>query len=49
VNGFKSLSREIIVPFELDIEENERIKFTIPKLGEKKKLLELSQKNVAFF
>ena len=46
---FKSLSREIIVPFELDIEENERIRFTIPKLGEKKKLLELSQKNVAFF
>jgi len=46
---FKSLSREIIVPFELDIEENERIRFTVPKLGEKKKLLELSQKNVAFF
>ncbi|MCW8312185.1 excinuclease ABC subunit UvrC [Sphingobacterium sp. InxBP1] len=46
---FKSLSREIIVPFELDIEENERIRFTVPKLGEKKKLLELSQKNVVFF
>jgi len=46
---FKSLSREIIVPFELDIEENERIRFTVPKLGEKKKLLELSQKNAGFF
>ncbi|AIM38746.1 excinuclease ABC subunit C [Sphingobacterium sp. ML3W] len=46
---FKSLSREIIVPFELDIQENEHIKFTIPKLGEKRKLLDLSLKNVAFF
>ncbi|UIR56245.1 excinuclease ABC subunit UvrC [Sphingobacterium sp. SRCM116780] len=46
---FKSLSREIIVPFELGIQENEQIKFTIPKLGEKRKLLDLSLKNVAFF
>ncbi|GAA4132543.1 excinuclease ABC subunit UvrC [Sphingobacterium kyonggiense] len=46
---YRSLSREIIVPFELDIEGNEEIKFVIPKLGEKKKLLELSLKNVAYF
>lgn len=46
---FKSLSREIIVPFELDIQENDQIKFTVPKLGEKRKLLDLSLKNVAFF
>ncbi len=45
---FDSNSKEIIIPFELEI-PNSGIKFTVPKLGEKKKLLELSQKNVAYF
>jgi excinuclease ABC subunit C len=45
---FDSNSKEIITPFELEIPDS-GIKFTIPKLGEKKKLLELSQKNVAYF
>ncbi|UKT64007.1 excinuclease ABC subunit UvrC [Pedobacter mucosus] len=45
---FNSTSREIIVPFDLSLEE-ESLRFTVPKLGEKKKLLELSQKNVLFF
>ena len=45
---FNSTSREIIVPFDLSLED-ESLRFTIPKLGEKKKLLELSQKNVLFF
>ncbi|MBC7654275.1 MAG: excinuclease ABC subunit C [Oligoflexus sp.] len=45
---FQSESKEIIVPFEMDIED-ENVKFTVPKQGEKKKLLELSQKNVLFF
>lgn len=45
---FNSHSKEIIVPFEIEWEEL-GIRFTVPKLGEKKKLLELSQKNVAFF
>lgn len=45
---FNSDSKEIVVPFPLDI-TSETIKFTIPKVGEKKKLLELSQKNVAYF
>ncbi|MDN3587949.1 excinuclease ABC subunit UvrC [Pedobacter aquatilis] len=45
---FNSTSKEIIVPFELSLED-ENLKFTVPKLGEKKKLLELSQKNVLFF
>ncbi|NEU07572.1 excinuclease ABC subunit C [Flavihumibacter sp. R14] len=45
---FNSHSREIIVPFEIDWVDT-GIKFTVPKLGEKKKLLDLSQKNVAFF
>ena len=42
---YKSLSREIIVPFELDMELNNAT-FTIPQRGEKKKLLELSELNV---
>jgi len=45
---FNSTSKEIIVPFELSITDP-GLKFTVPKLGEKKSLLELSQKNVMFF
>ncbi|SEM98009.1 Excinuclease ABC subunit C [bacterium A37T11] len=45
---FNSTSKEIIVPFDMDVDD-EQIKFTVPKMGEKKKLLELSQKNVIFF
>ncbi|MHA4893389.1 excinuclease ABC subunit UvrC [Pedobacter sp. PWIIR3] len=45
---FQSTSKEIIVPFEIELEDT-NLKFTVPKLGEKKKLLELSQKNVLFF
>ncbi|NQV74527.1 MAG: excinuclease ABC subunit C [Bacteroidetes bacterium] len=45
---FDSHSKEIIVPFDMDL-PNSGIKFIVPKLGEKKKLLELSQKNVIFF
>ena len=47
---YNSHSKEIIVPFHIDLDENSSpIKFTVPKLGEKKKLLDLSQKNVQFF
>ena len=46
---FRSHSREIIVPFELDIEGNEDMRFVVPKMGEKRKLLDLSLKNVAYF
>ncbi|WP_166332357.1 excinuclease ABC subunit UvrC [Sphingobacterium chungjuense] len=46
---FKSLSREIIVPFELDIQEDENFHFHVPKMGDKRKLLDLSLKNVAYF
>ncbi len=45
---YESHSKEIIVPFDIDIDD-ESIKFTVPKLGEKRKLLDLSQKNVQFF
>lgn len=42
---YKSRAREIIVPFELDIELKD-VTFTIPLRGDKKKLLELSVLNV---
>ena len=42
---YKSTSREIIVPFELDMEMN-GVTFTIPQRGEKKHLLALSIMNV---
>ena len=40
----KSTAKEIIVPFDLK-QEIEGIKFTIPKTGDKKKLLDLSERN----
>ena len=42
---YKSQSREIIVPFELEMELN-NVVFTVPQRGDKKKLLELSILNV---
>lgn len=42
---YKSCSREIILPFELDMELN-NVTFTIPQRGDKKHLLELSLLNV---
>lgn len=42
---YKSLSKEIIVPFELNMELN-GVTFTIPQRGDKKHLLELSILNV---
>lgn len=41
---FKSTSREIIVPQPLDV-EMDGVKFTVPKLGDKKTLLDLSAMN----
>jgi excinuclease ABC subunit C len=45
---FNSEASEIIVPFEIEYAEPEVI-VTVPKGGDKKKLLELSQKNVQYF
>lgn len=42
---YKSASREIIVPFDIEIELND-VTFTIPQRGDKRKLLELSLLNV---
>lgn len=45
---FNSRSPEIIVPFPIEYEE-EGMVITVPKGGDKKKLLELSEKNVNYF
>jgi len=45
---FNSEAKEIILPFVIDYPD-ETVSMTIPKAGDKKKLLELSQKNVNYF
>ena len=45
---FKSEAKEIIIPFTFDYPE-EGVVLTAPKTGDKKKLLELSEKNVNYF
>lgn len=45
---FNSDAGEIVVPFSIEYPESD-ILVTIPKGGDKKKLLELSQKNVGYF
>lgn len=45
---FNSEAKEIIVPLDITFPE-ENITVTIPKSGDKKKLLELSEKNVNYF
>jgi excinuclease ABC subunit C len=44
---FQLLSREIIVPFGVELGEN--LKITIPQLGDKKQILDLSIRNAKFF
>ena len=44
---FQLLSREIIVPFDVQVGEN--IKVTIPQLGDKKQILDLSIRNAKFY
>jgi len=45
---FNSLASEIVVPFELEYPDHDVV-ITVPKAGDKKKLLDLSQKNVNYF
>lgn len=45
---YNSTSKELIVPFRIDI-ETEDFRFTVPKQGEKKNLLDLSLKNALYF
>jgi len=44
---FNSNSNEIYVPFEVNLGEN--LKVTIPKLGDKKRILELSERNAKYY
>nr|WP_299072145.1 excinuclease ABC subunit UvrC [uncultured Allomuricauda sp.] len=44
---FKSESKEIYLPFPVAVEEN--LKVTLPKLGDKRRILELSERNARFF
>ena len=44
---FNSISNEIYVPFKVDVGEN--IKITIPKLGDKKRIVDLSLRNAKYF
>jgi excinuclease ABC subunit C len=45
---FNSLAPEILVPMELP-NFDEKVKITVPKIGDKKKLLDLSEKNVKYY
>lgn len=45
---FDSQSKEVIVPFFPDLED-ESLKFTVPQRGDKKKLLELSERNAKYY
>ncbi|WBM75623.1 excinuclease ABC subunit UvrC [Saprospira grandis] len=45
---FQSIAPEIVVPFEIQLPWSE-IQLTVPKIGDKKKLLELSEKNAKYF
>ena len=45
---FNSISSEIVVPFPIEYPED-GIVITVPKAGDKKKLLDLSEKNVNYF
>ena len=44
---FHSMTKELIVPMDVVLPENDLI-ITVPKIGDKKKLLELSEKNVQY-
>ncbi|WP_198912871.1 excinuclease ABC subunit UvrC [Tenacibaculum piscium] len=46
-NRFNSLSREVYVPFEVDL--GEQIKVTVPKLGDKKRVVDLSERNAKYY
>lgn len=44
---FHSVSREVFVPFRVDLGED--IKVTVPKLGDKKRIVELSERNAKYY
>ena len=44
---FNSVSKEIYVPFKVDL--GDEIKVTVPKLGDKKRIVELSERNAKYY
>ena len=44
---FNSISKEVYVPFEIDL--GDQIKVTVPKLGDKKRIVELSERNAKYY
>src|SRR5690606_31997939 len=44
---FRLTTREVIVPFSIDLGEN--LKVTVPQLGDKKQILDLSLRNAKFY
>ena len=44
---FNSMSKEVYVPFEIDL--GNAIKVTVPKLGDKKRIIELSERNAKYY
>ena len=44
---FNSISKEVYVPFEIDL--GDKIKVTVPKLGDKKRIIELSERNAKYY
>ena len=44
---FNSVTKEIYVPFQVDL--GEELKVTIPKLGDKKRIIELSERNAKYY
>jgi excinuclease ABC subunit C len=46
--NYKSTAKDVIVPFEISVKAH-NITFIVPKLGDKKKLLDLSMKNAMYY
>ncbi|MBA6152143.1 excinuclease ABC subunit UvrC [Gelidibacter maritimus] len=44
---FHSICKEVFVPFEVDLGED--LKVTVPKLGDKKRILDLSERNAKYY
>lgn len=44
---FNSNSKEVYVPFDIDL--GEKVKVSVPKLGDKKKILDLSKRNAMYY
>ena len=44
---FNSMSKEVYVPFKVDL--GDTVKVTVPKLGDKKRIIELSERNAKYY